>query len=109
MLKLLLYWYRHQPVYIEWKDSISQPFLISNGIRQGGILSPYLFNVYVDELSGNLNSQHKGCYIGDVCVNHLSYADDMVLMVPNIKVLQALKTCDSFTSNGDILNSSMAV
>ena len=67
-------------------------------------MSPYLFNVYVDELSGNLNSQHKGCYVGDVCVNHLSYADDMVLMAPSIKALQALiNTCASFASDNDIL------
>ena len=26
-------------------DCISSPFRVSNGVRQGGILSPYLFNV----------------------------------------------------------------
>jgi len=29
----------------------SSPFTVTNGIRQGGVLSPYLFAVYLDELS----------------------------------------------------------
>ena len=30
-----------------WGNSISSTFTISNGIRQGGIISPFLFNVYI--------------------------------------------------------------
>ena len=29
---------------VRWGDCISSPFRVSNGVRQGGILSPYLFN-----------------------------------------------------------------
>ena len=31
-------------------------FIISNGVRQGGILSPKLFSVYIDELANLLNN-----------------------------------------------------
>ena len=37
-------------------------FTISNGVRQGGVLSPYLFSVYVDQLSESLNAVRTGCY-----------------------------------------------
>ena len=47
-----------------------------------GILSPYLFNVYVDDLSVKLNSCHVGCYYSGGCFNHLMYADDLVIIVP---------------------------
>ena len=35
-------------------------FCVSNGVKQGGILSPTLFNVYMDSLSTSLNSTNIG-------------------------------------------------
>ena len=49
---------------------------MSNGVRQGGILSPFLFNVYMDDLSVNLKKCPTGCIAGGTVVNHLMYADD---------------------------------
>ena len=49
---------------------------MSNGVCQGGILSPILFNIYVDDLSAKLINLKIGCKINDVYVNRLMYADD---------------------------------
>ena len=57
---------------------------------QGGILSPYLFNVYVDDLSVKLNSCHVGCYYSGGCINHLMYADDLVILSPSLAGLYKL-------------------
>ena len=57
---------------------MSSVFTLSNGVRQGGVLSPYLFNVYMDGLSEMLNTCRTGCYSGVSKVNHLMYADDLV-------------------------------
>ena len=54
---------------------------MSNGVKQGGILSPYLFAVYLDDLSNELNNIKAGCYIGEVLLNHLMFADDIVCYV----------------------------
>jgi len=35
---------------------LSQPFHVTIGIRQGRVLSPYLLDVYLDDLSLELNS-----------------------------------------------------
>ena len=53
-------------------------------VRQGGILSPFLFNLYMDELSCRLNKCNIGCMCGDLRVNHLMlmYADDLVVLCP---------------------------
>ena len=51
-------------------------FLYLNEVRQGGILSPFLFAVYMDDLSLPLNNQAVGCYLGNTKVNHILFADD---------------------------------
>ena len=40
------------------------------------ILSPMLFNVYMDQLSIRLNGSDIGGDIGGHLINHLCYADD---------------------------------
>ena len=54
-------------------------FCVSNGAKQGSIISPVLFNVYMDDLSCVLNRSNIGGRIGGKIVNHLSYADDLCL------------------------------
>ena len=63
---------------------------MSNGIRQGFLLSPLFFSVYVNKLSIELNNANIGCYIENMPVNHLLYADDMVLMAPSAPELNDL-------------------
>ena len=59
-----------------WGSSYSEAFDASNGIRQGGILSPYLFNVYMDGLSDRLNKSKVGCTINNVVFSHRMHVDD---------------------------------
>ena len=59
-----------QRAQVQWGTSISESFAIENGVRQGGILSPKLFNFYIDALSTRLNSIPAGCKIGNLMVNH---------------------------------------
>ena len=63
---------------------------VSNGVRQGGVLSPLLFNLYIDDLSKKLNNCYLGCTVNDILINHLIYADDLVLLAPSAHALQLL-------------------
>ena len=56
---------------------MSDSFSFSNGVRQGGILSPCLFGVYMDDLSKKLNNVNVGCFMGTELINNLMYADDL--------------------------------
>ncbi len=42
--------YRYMPAKLWWV-MLSQSFTVTNGVRKGGILSPFLFYVYMDDLS----------------------------------------------------------
>ena len=69
---------------VQWGNSLSMTFHCANGIRQGGQLSPLLFNVYTDDLNHNHQATGIGCYVRGAWVNSLSYADDMVLLAPTV-------------------------
>ena len=72
------------------KQRASATFLVCNGIKQGGILSPKLFNIYMDVLSQQLNKVMVGCCINGKVINHLYYADDLVLLSPSTHGMQKL-------------------
>ena len=88
--RILKIWYTTQRFMVKWGPVISKPFKSTNGTRQGSILSPYLFNVYIDDLSHKLKASGVGCHINNVCFNHLFYADDSVLIAPSPRALQIL-------------------
>ena len=75
-------------------------------MRQGGILSPYLFAVYIDQLLKDLNRVPADCYIGNTLVNHIIYADDICCFSPSVTGLQdLLAVCYSFSyKNGIVFN-----
>ena len=58
-------------------------FQIGKGVRQGCILSPCLFNFYVEYIIPNarLDEAQAGIKIAGRNINNLSYADDTILMV----------------------------
>ena len=89
----------------------SELFHVSNGVRQGGVLSPYLFAVYLDGLSNELNNIKTGCYIGEALLNHLMFADDICVFCPSVRWLQKiLDVCQAYAeSHGIIFNCNKTV
>jgi len=45
--RLIAYWYSNQQMSVRWRNISSTYFRIANGVRQGGILSPFLFRTGV--------------------------------------------------------------
>ncbi|XP_053600428.1 uncharacterized protein LOC128671406 [Plodia interpunctella] len=72
------------------------------GVRQGGLSSPSLFNLYVNALIEALSREHVGCHVDGVCVNNISYADDMALLSASVCGLRKLLSiCEAYaTSHG---------
>ena len=104
VVRLLVHWYLQQTLCVKWGRNTSSFFTVTNGVRQGGILSPFLFTLYVDDTSHRLNNSKVGCHINNVCINHLFYADDLCLMAPSPVGLQLLiDICANYGFENDLL------
>ena len=69
---------------VKWCNVWSSWFTLRCGIRQGGVLSPCLFAIYVDGLVNQVKLCAFGCYIRCTCISILLYADDILLLAPSI-------------------------
>ena len=73
--------YAGQEATVRTGHGITDWFQIGNGVRQGYILSPCLFNLYVESIMRNagLEEAQAGIKIAEKNSNHLKYADDTTL------------------------------
>eukprot|EP00112_Aurelia_sp_Birch-Aquarium-sp1_P026756 Seg970.1 transcript_id=Seg970.1/GoldUCD/mRNA.D3Y31 product="Retrovirus-related Pol polyprotein from type-2 retrotransposable element R2DM" pseudo=true protein_id=Seg970.1/GoldUCD/D3Y31 len=67
-------------------------FKINKGVRQGCILSPYLFNLYSENMirMAGLEEIEHGIRIGGRNINNLRYADDITLLAETEEGLKML-------------------
>ena len=77
---------------VKWADRVSESFSVENGVRQGGNLSPLLFNVYIDELLFELRKLPVGCHIGKCSVNVLAYGWWLFVLSLSVYGIYFLKT-----------------
>ena len=96
-IRLLLYMYTHQKLRVKWNGIYGNMFNVSNGVKQGGILSPLLFCIYIDILLCALKQSNIGCTIGNVFMGCVGYADDVCLLAPSCHALRhMLSICEEF-------------
>ena len=71
-------------------NNLSECFLISCGVKQGGIISSFLFNVYINDLLAECISLNIGAMISNINMCIISYADDIILLSQSDAQLQTL-------------------
>ena len=102
-IDLIIFWYSNLQCRARWGDSHSEWFSILAGVRQGGVLSPDFYCLYVDDLASILTRLNVGCHVRDVFVSILLYADDMALLAPSLRGLQLLlNACEQYCRDWDI-------
>ncbi|MEL6989899.1 MAG: reverse transcriptase family protein, partial [Bacteroidota bacterium] len=84
------HWYNNQYVNVKYANHTSDEWLITNGVRQGGVLSGLFFNLYINSLIVKINDCSYGCKLGIFKSNIIAYADDIVLLAPSSSGLQIL-------------------
>jgi hypothetical protein len=70
----------------------SNLFQLFRGVRQGGVLSPYLFSVYIDDVTDSVIQANVGCTISSMPICIILYADDILLFASSVSALQTLLT-----------------
>ena len=69
---------------------MSRCFKLHAGVRQGGVLSPVLFAVYVDSMLQALAESKLGCRVSGFMCSYFMYADDIILVTASLTDLQKL-------------------
>ena len=59
-IRLLCNWYKRMKCSVLWNSVFGDIFDVNFGVRQGGVLSPILFSIYVDDLIGELRNSGYG-------------------------------------------------
>ena len=83
--------YARQEATVRTGHGTTDWFQIGEGVCQGCILSPYLFNFYAEYIMRNagLEEAQAGIKIARRNINHLRYADDTILMVDSEEEIKA--------------------
>ena len=84
LLFILETWFRFSVSCVRWGTCFSNFFSLSAGVRQGGVLSPYFFAVFVDDIVYKVQMSNIGCYISSTCGCIYLYADDILLLAPTV-------------------------
>ena len=87
---LLWNWYKTSSCSFTWNHAISSSFPIHQGVRQGAILSPLLYSIFVDELLELLTTSGLGVSIDTIYCGAPMYADDLALVADSPEELQAM-------------------
>ena len=102
--RFLLNMYLNQKLCVRWENTHSDKFGVSNGVKQGGVISPILFCIYIDGLLHELKNSDVGCYMGNAYAGAFGYADDIKLLAPSVNALRVMiRICENYAKRFNIL------
>ena len=88
---------------IKWEDKVSETFKINQGVRQGCILSPLLFNIFLADLPKLLDSTGGYVKLGHTNLSCLIWADDILLFSENeLGLTRMLKTLEEYCNDNKL-------
>ena len=82
----------------------STAFPASNGVEQVGVLSPCLFNVYLNDLVSNLKENGLGCHMNSQFLETFIYVDNITTLAQSHSSFQSMLTiCDQNASKHHLM------
>ena len=92
IVRLIIHMYQKQSPNVRWEGKLSRKFNISNGVKQGSVLSPILFCFYMNNLFSLMKNNKTGCHVGNYFAGLFGYADDLFIISHSRKGLQEMVT-----------------
>ena len=84
-------------MYEKRNGVLTNPFPVTNVVKQGAVLSHILYCIYIDGLFARLRKEKTGRWVNGNYVGIVAYADDLLLLSPTPNGLQEMtKTCEDY-------------
>ncbi len=100
IVRTIMQMYLNSSAQVKWDGSTSTTFNMSNGVKQGSVISPLFLALYVYELIQTLEKRGYGCKLCAKYYGILVYADDIFLLTPSFYGLQKmLNICNMFAED----------
>ena len=90
VVRVLAFIYTEQYGWVKWNNARSSQITMSNGTRQGAILSPLFWAVYADPMLKRLRALGLGAHIAGIFMGAVCYADDVLLIAPTRNAMQRM-------------------
>jgi ribonuclease HI len=90
MWEILVNIYRDTRSAVFVNGQLSDSFEVQRGVRQGCVLSPLLFAIFIDGLVSEIRATNAGICIDSFTLSLLLYADDIVLTADNAVNIQRM-------------------
>lgn len=98
--KVMHHWYTNMCVKIKWNKQRSKSIMVQCGTRQGGLTSPFLFNLFYKDLIDTISACDDGVNINNKRYNIFCYADDILLASSTVSGLQRMiNTASNYITN----------
>ena len=102
-IRLILVMYQLQSADISWNQQKSRRFSLSNGVKQGAVLSAILYCFYSNGLFTLLRNRRNGCWMFNNYAGIVGYADDNWLLAPTREALQdMINTCAEYAEEHNL-------
>ena len=82
--------YEETYVHTSFNKFSGESWKVMNGVRQGGVISSFLFSFYMNEILDLISDLPIGCSIHGYKSNIICFADDIILLAPTSQALQKI-------------------
>jgi hypothetical protein len=90
IIYIIIKYYENSLAFVDANGEISTTFLTILGVKQGGVISPRLFSLYIWIVICEIDKSNIGARLKKIVINVLLYADDIILVAFTKACLQKL-------------------
>ena len=102
-VRLLMYIYMNQVANVRWNGELSSFFSMTNGVRQGAMLSAIAYCFYCEKLFSLIKQRRFGCWVEGSYHGIFGYSVDNWLLAPTLNALQdMLHTCEEYAASHNL-------